>query len=110
MIENQINNYVVILIYGALILLSILLIANPLRVNKKANFWFGVFLFLWSSYWLEEVFALTNIKLTSNLLIIIVRFIQTFTPILFYISIVYYTNPDFKLKKKDIKYLLVLIL
>jgi len=110
MIENQINNYVVILIYGALILLSILLIANPLRVNNKANFWFGVFLFLWSSYWLEEVFVLTNIKLTSNLLINIVRFIQTFTPILFYISIVYYTNPDFKLKKKDIKYLLVPII
>ncbi len=110
MIENQINTYIIILIYGSLILLSTLLIANPLKVNKKANFWFGVFLFLWSSYSLEEVFVLTNIKFTSSLLINSVRFIQTFTPIIFYFSIVYYTNPDFKLKKKDIKYLLVPII
>jgi len=110
MITNEINSYLVILLYGSLILLSFLLITNPLRVNKKANFCFGIFLFLWSTFWLEEIFALTNINLLSNTSLISVRFCQFFTPIVFYFSIVYYTNPDFKFKKTDLKYLLLPII
>ncbi len=42
---SELNSFIVILIYGSLVLLSLLKLANPLQVNKKANFWFGLFLF-----------------------------------------------------------------
>ncbi|RUT78991.1 helix-turn-helix domain-containing protein [Ancylomarina longa] len=100
----NINSYIVILIYGSLVLLSFLLISNPLRVNKKANFWFGIFLFLWSTFWLEEIFILTDINKMKSSLLITVHFIQFFTPIILYFSILHYSNPDFKFKKSDSKY------
>ena len=101
---SHLNNYITILIYGFLILLSFLLIVNPLKVNKKANYWFGVFLFLWSTFWLEEIFALASINPLTNSSLIIVRFLQFLTPIVFYFSIVFYSNPDFKFKKKEFIY------
>jgi len=107
MITNETNSYLVILIYGSLVLLSFLLIANPLRVNNKANFWFGFFLFLWSTFWLEEIFNLINTNLLNGIPLIWVRFFQFLTPIVFYLSVVYYTNPDYKFKKTDLKYLLL---
>ena len=55
MIANGLNTFVVILIYGSLMLLSFLTIVNPLKVNKKANYWFGAFLFLWSTFWSDEI-------------------------------------------------------
>ncbi|NOR28828.1 MAG: helix-turn-helix domain-containing protein [Lutibacter sp.] len=110
MITDGINNYIVIIIYGSLILLSALLLANPLKVNKKANFWFGIFLFLWSTFWLEEIFAITNMEIISNYLLISIKYLQFYTPIVFYFSVVYYTNPDFKLKKIALKYTILSIL
>ncbi len=55
---SELNSFIVILIYGSLVLLSLLKLANPLQVNKKANFWFGLFLFLWSTFWLDEILFL----------------------------------------------------
>ena len=107
MIINEINSYLVILIYGSLVLLSFLLTTNPLKVNKKANFWFGIFLFLWSTFWFEEIFVLTKINLFNTGSLVGVRFSQFLTPLFFYFSVVYYTNPDFKFKKTDLKYLLL---
>ncbi len=104
------NSYTIIIIYGTLLLLTFLLISNPLKVNKKANFWFGIFLFIWSTYWMEEVFELTGIGLLSNLFITIIRLIQFFTPIVFFFSVLYYTNPDYKFKITDFKYLVLPVL
>jgi len=101
---DGINSFILIIIYGSLILLSFILTINQLKVNKKANFWFGVFLFLWSTFWLEELFILTNFSLLDNISSIPLRFFQFLTPIIFYFSIVYYTNPDFKFKKKELIY------
>jgi len=107
---NEINSYLIILIYGSLVLLSFLLITNPLKVNRKANFWFGIFLFLWSTFWFEEIFVLTKINLLNTTSFVGVRFFQFLTPLFFYFSVVYYTNPDFKFKKTDLKYLLLPII
>lgn len=101
------NTYTIIIIYGSLLLLTFLLITNPLKVNKKANFWFGVFLFLWSTYWLEEIFELTTLGLVGDSIIIPVRLFQFFAPIVFYLSTLYYTNPDYKFKISDFKYLVL---
>jgi len=103
---NEINSLVVILILGSLFLLSFLLISNLIKVNKKANFWFGIFLFLWSTFWLEEIFELVGFQPLNNTLFIPIRIFQFLTPIILYYSIKYYSNPDFKLKKTDSLYLI----
>lgn len=101
------NNLIVILIYGSLVLLSFLKLTNPLKVNLKANLWFGIFLFLWSTFWIDEIFYLAHIPEISGYFSVATSLIQFFTPIVFYLSVVSYTNPNFKLKKSGIKYLIL---
>lgn len=100
------NALIIILLFGSLLLLSFLLIANPVNVNKKANFWFGLFLFFWSTFWLEEIFELISFDFQSNLFWLPIRCFQFLTPVVFYYSITYYANPNFKLKKKDFIHIL----
>jgi len=107
---NEINSYIVIIIYGSLALLSFLLIVNPLKVNRTANVWFGIFLFLWSTFWVEEIMGLTYIDSLNSIPLISLRFSQFLTPIVFYFSIVYYTNPEFKFKQMDFKYVILPII
>lgn len=105
MSASELNNFIVILIYGSLVLLSLLKLTNPLKVNKKANLWFGIFLFLWSTFWLDEVlFLITHSTIHPNFF---VRCIQFLTPIVFYFSVLFYTNPAFKFKISDFKYLIL---
>ncbi len=101
---SELNRFVVILIYGSLVLLSLLKLSNPLKVNRKANFWFGIFLFLWSSFWLDEILFLVTDSTIEIHSLLFVRFIQFFTPITFYLSVLFYTNPVFKFKISDLKY------
>ncbi|CAM1371120.1 AraC family transcriptional regulator [Tenacibaculum soleae] len=103
---DEINSLLLIIIYGSLLLLSFLLIINPLNVNKKANFCFGVFLFLWATFWIEEVFILTHLTAINAFYFIPIKFFQFLTPIIFYLSILYYSNPDLKLKKENSIYLI----
>ena len=56
-IEN-IQKFVLVLLYGSLVLQSFTLLANPMNVNKKANFAFGIFLFLWSGYWILDILTI----------------------------------------------------
>lgn len=107
---NEINSLIQILIYGSLFLLSFVLIVNPLKVNKKANVWFGFFLFQWSTFWLEEISILTGFNELHLNDLIFVKFLQFLTPIVFYFSVVFYTNPDFKFKKKELLYLILPII
>ncbi|MEY8760693.1 helix-turn-helix domain-containing protein [Chryseobacterium tongliaoense] len=104
---SELNRFIVVLIYGSLVLLSLLKLANPLRVNRKANFWFGMFLFLWSSFWLDEVLSLVKDAPVEIHSILPVQFIQFLTPILFFFSVLFYTNPAFKFKISDLKYLIL---
>ncbi|MEC3908119.1 AraC family transcriptional regulator [Tamlana sp. 2201CG12-4] len=82
-------------------MLSFIMLSNPLKVNKKANLWFGIALFLWSTFWLDEILMLIKAEPLSELIRPIISFIQFFTPILFYLSIVFFTNPNHKFKAKD---------
>ncbi|AZA83979.1 AraC family transcriptional regulator [Chryseobacterium lactis] len=103
---SELNSFIVILIYGSLVFLSLLTLANPLKVNKKANFWFGLFLFLWSSFWLDEVLFLITGSPVEVHSILLVKFIQYLTPIFFYFSVLFFTNPSFTFKITDVKFLL----
>jgi AraC-like DNA-binding protein len=107
MITSGLNTFVVILIYGSLILLSFLTAVNPLKVNKKANYWFGAFLFLWSTFWSDEIALYIGFNELIQSVSVAVHFIQFFTPIVFYFSIVYYTNPDCRFRIADLKYLIL---
>jgi hypothetical protein len=101
------NTIIIILIFGALFLLFILLIANPLKVNKKANFWFGIFSLLFSTFWLEEVLNLAKLDFQlDSYFYILIRFLQFLTPLVFYYSTVYFTNPDYRFGKGDLLYLI----
>ncbi|KFF24291.1 helix-turn-helix domain-containing protein [Chryseobacterium vrystaatense] len=104
---SELNHFIVVLIYGSLVLLSLLKLSNPLRVNRKANFWFGIFLFLWSSFWLDEVLTLVTDSQVDVHSIISVQMIQFLTPVMFYFSVLFYTNPTFKFKISDFKYLIL---
>ena len=107
MITPEFNSIIIILIFGSLILLSFLTIANPLNVNKKANSWFGIFLFLWSTFRLDEIAGFAGIRELSSQFTVFLGFIQFFTPILFYLSIVSFTNPNNRFSLADTKYLVL---
>ncbi len=104
---DGINSFLVIIIYGSLIMLSFLLASNALKVNKKANLIFGIFLFLWSTFWLEEIFEFTHFEIANEGAIIALRQLQFFTPLFFYYGTLYYTNPDYIFKKTDAWYLIL---
>ncbi|MGG5207910.1 helix-turn-helix domain-containing protein [Chryseobacterium sp. MIQD13] len=104
---SELNRFIVVLIYGSLVLLSLLKLSNPLKVNRKANFWFGIFLFLWSSFWLDEVLTMVKGSQIDIQSIITVQIIQFLTPVMFYFSVLFYTNPSFKFKISDLKYLIL---
>jgi AraC-like DNA-binding protein len=107
MIPDSLNVFMAMLNFGSLVLLSFLIIANPLQVNKNANYWFGFFLLLWSSFWLDEIAQITQWFDTIRRFSDLVLFMQFFTPIIFYLSIVFFTNPDFRFRIADLKYLIL---
>ncbi|AKK74505.1 quinolinate synthetase [Chryseobacterium gallinarum] len=104
---SELNSFIVILIYGSLVLLSLLKLTNPLKVNRKANFWFGIFLFLWSTFWMDEVLFLITGETVEFHSLFPIRMIQFFTPVVFYFSVLFYTNPSFRFKAADIWFLLL---
>lgn len=103
----MITNLLELLIFGSLTLLGILLLANPLKVNKKANVWFGLFLLIWASYWLEEIFFMVSEGAIELHSFVLLRAIQIFAPVFFFISIRYFTNPGFKPEHKGYLYMVM---
>ena len=103
----DLNNLAVTFINGSLVLLSFIVLSNPMKVNKKANVWFGFFLLLWSFYWLDELIVFHDNKGTGQILSLSVHFIQFFTPLVYYFSVIFFTDPDYKFKGKDVRYLLL---
>ncbi|MBX9448420.1 MAG: helix-turn-helix domain-containing protein [Taibaiella sp.] len=89
-------------IIGGLVLLSFLKLTNVIGVNKRANRYFGVFAFLWSTFWLDELLLHSDWGL-DNMGVRIFRFIQFLVPIPFYISILNYTDPYFKFSARHLK-------
>ncbi|CAM1369169.1 helix-turn-helix domain-containing protein [Tenacibaculum xiamenense] len=78
------------------------MLSNSLKVNRKANFIFGLFLFLWATFFLDEILVLIKAPPLKAIPALIFAFFQFLTPILFYISVVFFTNPNYKLKKQDL--------
>ncbi|PWN63269.1 helix-turn-helix domain-containing protein [Chryseobacterium oncorhynchi] len=99
-LEN-IQKFVLVLLYGGLTLLSFAVLINPMRVNRKANFFFGMFTLLWSSYWTLDVFHFCGLS-PNPLFSYFLYSIQIFTPILLFFSVVFFINPDYKFKRRDL--------
>jgi len=104
---NSLNSLIIILLFGSLLLLSFLSFFNPLKANRKANFWLGMFFLLWASFWVEEIAGLIGFTNFNNVVILVLRFFQFLTSLVFYFSVVFFTNPDFKFSTKDIKHLIL---
>ncbi|OFY43488.1 MAG: quinolinate synthetase [Bacteroidetes bacterium GWF2_40_14] len=98
------DQIVIMLIFGSLITLSFLKFTNPLKVNKRANFWLGVTFLIWASFWMEEVLLLADIKAASGNIVLVVRLIQFLSPPIFFFSVIFFTNPLYKFGFKDLKY------
>ena len=99
-IEN-IQKFVLVLLYGSLVLQSFTLLANPMNVNKKANFAFGIFLFLWSGYWILDILTICGFS-PGPLLIFSVYSVLIFTPLFLFFSVVFFINPNYKFRKRDL--------
>lgn len=96
-----------ILIFGSLVLQGIILIANPLKLNKKANIWLGIFLLLWATFWLEEILSLIRLENMELDSILYIKFIRFLAPITFFISISYFTNPGYRIGRYLMIYLAI---
>jgi len=101
------NSLIVILIFGSLLLLSFIFIVNPLHINRKGNTLFGCTVLLWATFWIEEIISLVGGQELSGLPLFLLRTAQFPAPIIFYLSVLYFTNPDFRPGKK---FFLLLIL
>lgn len=101
----MLNLVLTILIFGGILLLAFIKFTNAVAVNGKANRYFGLFLLLWSTFWLDEVVALEQVLIPLPILRVLQLF-QFFTPLAFYLSIVFYTNPTYRYRPKDLIYLL----
>ncbi|AQX09312.1 AraC family transcriptional regulator [Elizabethkingia ursingii] len=99
-IEN-IQKFVLVLLYGSLVLQSFILLANPMNVNKKANFAFGIFMFLWSGYWVLDILKICGFSL-GPLLIFSVYSVLIFTPLFLFFSVVFFINPNYQFGKRDL--------
>ncbi|WBS73526.1 helix-turn-helix domain-containing protein [Elizabethkingia meningoseptica] len=99
-IEN-IQNFVLVLLYGSLVLQSFILVVNPMNVNKKANFAFGIFLFLWSSYWLQNILQICGLFPNAQF-IFLIRAFEIFTPLFLFFSVVFFITPNYRFKKNDL--------
>lgn len=103
-------NLLEILIFGSLVLLGIILLANPLKLNRKANIWLGTFLLIWATFWLEEITGLISDNRLESGSVFYLKFIQFLAPVVFFISIRYFTNPGYKIGRHMILYLAIPII
>ena len=105
----EINLILSSLISGGLVLMSFLKITQTSNENKKGNIYFGIFGLLWASFWLDELILPDNLVI-EGLPFIVLKFIQFLTPLVFYISILFYTIPSFKYRIKDFSYFILPII
>lgn len=103
----MIVNLLGILIFGSLTLLGFILVMNPLNVNKRANIWFGLFCFIWASFWLDEILHLMTGQKIYLDSVIILNIIQFSSPIIFYISIRCFANPEYKIGVRGVLFLVL---
>lgn len=78
-----------------------------MKVNIKANRWFGLLLLLWASYWFDEVYLLLVGKEIQISSYIIVASLQFLAPPLFFVSVCHFSVPAYKLLKDAGKLLIL---
>ena len=98
---ENLQKFVLVLLYGGLVLHSFIVLVNPMNVNKKANLFFGLFLFFWSSYWILDILAICMLTV-SETFAKFVYFLQIFTPIMLYSSVILFINPNRRFKRIDV--------
>lgn len=104
---TNINNLFVIVIFGGLILLAFINLTNPLKINTRGNKWLAMFLFLLSSFWLEEIGRFAGFGEINQNLTTFVHAIQIFTPPSLYAAVLFYTKPGFKIRSSHWKHWLI---
>ena len=100
------NLVITSLITGGLLLLAFLKLSNAIEVNRKANVYFGIFVFLWATFWLDEMILPEHTD-PGNYLVLLLRQVQFLVPVTFYLSIKFYTYPGFRYTVKDLRFLAV---
>jgi len=101
----DLNAIITVLIVGGLFLLSFLNLQNVTGVNQKANAYFGLFVLIWATFWLDEMVIPRSLQ-EGGLTVAAIRFIQFLAPLTFYLSVVFYTNPRYRYTKRDVRYLI----
>ncbi|WP_068472530.1 helix-turn-helix domain-containing protein [Saccharicrinis aurantiacus] len=104
-IADTLNHIAVILIFGGLLLLAFIKLTNPQSINGRANRWFALFLILFSSFWLEEIFQFAGINEPNIFVMSLVHGIQGSTPFSFYLCVWHFTNIKFVFKKQQLIHL-----
>jgi len=94
------NHFLYILYSGAALLLAFLLIANPNKVNKKGNRWFGWFVLCLFMITIGDSLAITHTDLNENIVSLISLTAFIIAPV-FYLSVCYFIEPERKWKKVD---------
>ncbi len=110
MVGEVVNTLLVILLVGSLILLGFIHISNPWKINQKGNYYFGIFLLFWASFWVDEIVDITANHLLSKDVSTIIRSIQILITPLLYFTIIFYSNPFYRYKLKDLVHLVLPIL
>ncbi|MBS2098285.1 helix-turn-helix domain-containing protein [Carboxylicivirga linearis] len=110
MVGEAVNTLLVVLLVGSLTLLGFIHISNPWKINQKGNYYFGIFLLFWASFWVDEMVDITANHLLSQDLSTIIRSIQILITPLLYFTIIFYSNPFYKYKFKDLIHLVLPLL
>ena len=63
---------------GFLTVFSILVFLNPQKINKKANFFFGLFFLGLSFYFVPEILFKINIQISSSIIKFIFIFLKIY--------------------------------
>lgn len=106
----MLESYITSLLYFSFIMLSFLLIANPIGVNKKGNIWLGIFILLWSTHWIDEILMILGqfeLEPRGKLILSLVQFL---TPLPFYFCVKNYTNPNYRFQFSTLSVLFVPII
>ncbi|MBL7870572.1 MAG: AraC family transcriptional regulator [Cyclobacteriaceae bacterium] len=92
------NNIFFISLLSLLFFHAFIFLSNPFKVNKKGNFWLGLFFSVWATFYLDEVAVFGFGYIFKDYLTFGFRLIQYFCPMLFYFSVLRFTNPSRNIK------------
>lgn len=76
-----------------------------MKVNRRANLIFAIFILLWATYWTEELFNLIGVEVTTPIFWLGLKFVQFLTPILLFLGVKSFTSPFNKVSYSSLKFL-----